>query len=265
MDSLGSSLAFARGQWRPVGKHYARLTYSGRATSRSRQPPCFCNNRTVVWSRLRSRCCENPCGLGNHVDLRGLLGGAKGIRSAMLWRTSRSNWPEANRRFERSTGSGGKLLRRSLFIFRDRSQQFFLLGTPSIFNCRELCAYGGVSLHIALCCFQTDRSGCGAHERRFFDRFSLTDRNQPAHLLKNHRVKFVATENSPQPSSVAGGGREGFPTVPRRTGMISVGFDIRPTRRLRNPCPCCRSRRASFRKRYAAAVLLDVFERLACG
>src|ERR1700722_14412332 len=39
MDSLGSSLAFARGQWRPIGKHYARLAYSGRATSRSRQPP----------------------------------------------------------------------------------------------------------------------------------------------------------------------------------------------------------------------------------
>jgi hypothetical protein len=34
-----SGSAFARGQWRPAGKHYARLAYSRRATSRFRQPP----------------------------------------------------------------------------------------------------------------------------------------------------------------------------------------------------------------------------------
>ena len=57
MGSLGSSLAFARGQWRPVGKHYARLAYSGRATSRSRQPP----------SRRRSGASPDHCWRGFRV------------------------------------------------------------------------------------------------------------------------------------------------------------------------------------------------------
>jgi len=40
---------------------------------------------------------------------------------------------------------------------------------------------------------------------------------------------------------------------------------IQYTRRLRRLCPFHRSRRAPFWKRYAATVLLDVFERLARG
>jgi hypothetical protein len=42
---------------------------------------------------------------------------------------------------------------------------------------------------------QANRPSCGAREGRFFDCFSLTDRDLPAHLLKNHCVKFVVTEN----------------------------------------------------------------------
>jgi hypothetical protein len=79
MDSLGSSLAFAPGQWRPVGKHYARLAYSGRATSRSRQPPSTddpAHRRIMVGGGLEADMpvsdCPQPLAPNSAPQLRGL-------------------------------------------------------------------------------------------------------------------------------------------------------------------------------------------------
>src|ERR1700729_1591961 len=60
----------------------------------------------------------------------------------------------------------------------------------------SLCGHDGTSLHIALCRFQPERSDCGAQEGRFFDCFSLANRDWSVRLLKEHRVKLAVTENT---------------------------------------------------------------------